>query len=246
MLDIATDFFTDYFHFFSFIYPILRQATDACDPHKGCALRKSVVPSASMLRELNHGRVEFRGSYATDFNGASIPAQALNRSNISFYGCLKTVMLNMSPICSSQGLQSGLTLLPWLPRTARTTAGEPSLSTATAVNIPIPQCQWVCFNKIQNSHYNMWDAIQIVILCSVPADWAVAPRGCTIRSRTCFPAGFPCSVVNLANSSQPVSGVIPAHYWGHTSLCSCGGSAAAWHPSPTCILTWATFCFHLS
>lgn len=105
MLDIATDFFTDYFHFFSFIYPILRQATDACDPHKGCALRKSVVLSASMLRELNHGRVEFRGSYATDFNGASIPAQALNRSNISFYGCLKTVMLNMSPICSSQGLQ---------------------------------------------------------------------------------------------------------------------------------------------
>lgn len=71
--------FSDYFHFFSFIYPVLRQATGACGPHKGSTVRKSVVPSAFTLREFNHGHVEFRGSYATDFNGASIPAQPLNR-----------------------------------------------------------------------------------------------------------------------------------------------------------------------
>lgn len=149
-------FFSDYFHFFSFIYPFLRQATDACNPHKGSAVRKSVVPSAFMLWELNHSCVEFRGSYATDFNGASIPAQALNRYKHFFLWLLENSDAKHEPYLQfPRAAERRLTLLPRLPRTAHTTAGELSLSTATAVNTPIPQCQWVCFNKIQNTSHNM-------------------------------------------------------------------------------------------
>lgn len=39
--------------------------------------RKSITLSASALTELNLVCVEFRGSCAADFNGASIPAQTL-------------------------------------------------------------------------------------------------------------------------------------------------------------------------
>lgn len=44
---------------------------------KTIAARKSITLSASALTELNLFYVEFRGSYAADFNGASIPAQTL-------------------------------------------------------------------------------------------------------------------------------------------------------------------------
>lgn len=44
---------------------------------KTIAARKSITPSASALTELSLVCVEFRGSYAADFNGASIPAQTL-------------------------------------------------------------------------------------------------------------------------------------------------------------------------
>lgn len=44
---------------------------------KTVAARKSKTLRAFTPRELNLACVEFRGSYAADFNGASIPAQAL-------------------------------------------------------------------------------------------------------------------------------------------------------------------------
>lgn len=44
---------------------------------KTITARKSITLSAFALRELNLACVEFRGSYAAAFNGASIPSQAL-------------------------------------------------------------------------------------------------------------------------------------------------------------------------
>lgn len=56
---------------------------------KTIAARKSITLSAFVLRELNLACVEFRGSYAADFNGASIPAQALKCYKHFFLWLLK-------------------------------------------------------------------------------------------------------------------------------------------------------------
>lgn len=57
---------------------------------KTIAVRKSITLSTFMLRELNLLCVEFRGSYAADFNGASIRAQALKCYKHFFLWLLET------------------------------------------------------------------------------------------------------------------------------------------------------------